>query len=409
MKKKGIAIALAVLVIAGGTATGAFFINCSNNYRHALTYVEEGMYEEAAAKFSALGGYRDSSEYTEYCLMKQAAQKQDWMTVGQYAEHIAYFLDTSKYAELSKGNRLYKEGKLNEAIECLQAIEGLSEADSLCEEVKSEYANIWVFTVQNEVNNEEWERAFSDAEDALVLCDDERLKKLRDSSKSVLDKRDYDSAVAEIRRGNYGAAADLLRALEGYEDSQELLRHVEAGEKGWRYLDAVLYSGNDLYELADLFAAAGDYEDAAEKKAEYEEKAHQTDYEQAMLYMDEKSWEEAEDLLETLQGYEDSELQLLVCRNEQKEDVYQQATSRMQQGLYEEAEEIFKTLDEYKDSKVQLQICVTEISEKNYQNAVENYQQGDIDEAYDIFAGLNDYKDSNIYCRWIENEGGAGK
>ena len=395
------AIAAALVVIPG--------INRSNQYKQGVTYAEHGLYDEAVTCFSALGGYQDSDSWLDYCLLKKAAGQADWKAVGQYAAKIPGFKDADGYAGLSSACRLHDSGDAEAALDALKGLDALPETADLRQGWQDAYVQDAVNRVSGMMARSRWDDALAEIDRALAYCGDSRLTEARTECVGQIRRRDYQQALELIRQARYSDALALLKPMADYEDSQTYIRHLEAGEPGELYLQARMTAETDPHILADMYAAAGDYADAAEQAAAYREAARSEDYSRALALMEQREWQPAREILAGLEGYRDSLVQMAACDIGLKQERYDQAKGWMERGQDERAAAVFLELGDFADSRMQYQACQDRLREMRYQWAAEQYRAGDAESAYPVFKELEDYKDSRIYCAWIENEGGYQK
>lgn len=399
-------IAVAALVVLAGALCAVLIPRTirANRYRQAVTYAEHGLYDEAVPLFSRLSGHEDSDAFLDYCLLRKAAVAGDYAAVGQYAARIPEFRDASEYRALSDCCAMADAGDPEGAIEGAREI-GLGEAAALLASWQRDYAQAQGASVRQAMALGDWDRARSDAERALRYCDDPALAELRDECVSEIRSRDYGKAVEALQDGDYDGAQALLGTLDGYGDSAALLGHLAQGAQGRAYIDALFSGETDPHALASLYAAAGDYADAAERAQAWQAEADAADYALAQERMSRGEWREAGEIFSALGAYEDSPVLKLVCDDGLMREDYADAAQLMELGEYEAAEEAFLALGDYADSELCAAQCRNAVRGLRYERALQLLDAGWPDEAYAIFAELGDYRDSAMRRRWLEMEG----
>lgn len=408
MKKKILIFSLiAILCIVAVIATTGILKN--QKYKQAVQMADHDAFTNAIEQFSKLGDYRDSSQYLDYCLLRQSINESDWKTASKYATKIPDFLDASSYAQLCFGHEQYEGGLYEESITTLRGISSLAEAAELCAEVQQLYAEQSIASVQTKIDADDWDNALLAAEASLEYCDDDRLVSMKESCRLMISQREYASAIGAIRRGDFSTAVELLDGIEEYEDSSALLNHLNSGEDGCAYASALLCESNDPHILAEAFNKAGSYADASELSQKYHAAAQEQDYITAQQLIDNEQWTDALKTLHTLPGYMDSELLVVICEQGIIQDQYEEALLLIEKEDYEQAEDILNAIGEYSDAPVLLRVCQARLKQQTYDAAVTAYELGDYHIAYEQFLKLENYMDSAVYCRWIEshNEGSA--
>ena len=399
----GAAVVLLVLILALAIPS----VLKSNRYKQGLSYFNHGLYSEAIERFSGLERYKDSSAYLDYCLLQQAVQAQNWEKIPAIADRIPDFLDTSSYRILGEGYELYKGGKLKDALEKVREVSDLSAGKTLAEKIENAYTDSVKKAAEKAWEEGRYADALAAAEEGLALVEDEDLQELRGISLERVRSDLYYDAMDAIHRQEFEEAEKLFTELGDYQDSAEILKHLQAGEKGQMYLDTMYNFRGTSREMAERYREIGDYADAPEKAESYEQQVKEADYNQAMSYMNYGDWEEAAALLKPLSGYEDSDLQLRICEDAVLAEAYEEAVRLQEWEETEEALEKFEALGDYKDSYLRAQDCRQLLRERDYEAALAALEEGDEETAAGLFASLGDYRDSSIYLAWIE--GGEGE
>lgn len=410
MKKKLLFTAI-IGVLCVALIIGAVALIKNRQYKQAVSLAGHETFSRALEQFIKLGDYKDSSKYVDYCLMRESIGESDWEAAKKYAAKIPGFLDADSYSQLCTAFNQYENGLYEDAITTLRSLSSLSEATALCLKVQKDYTEKTIAEIQKEMDFGNWDNALLHAEVALEYSGDERLSEMRARCKNLIAQRDYSAAIRAIRAGDHASARNLLSNIRDYEDSDALFNHLNNGEEGCAYVDALLLEAIEPHILYEAYAKAGSYADAAERAMKYHEQAQLQDYEKALYLIDSEMWNDAISILNTLPNYKDSNYLNVVCEQGILLSRYEEALYRMERKRYDQAELIFRELGEYKDSPVLLLVCLNEQKQIVYNDAVSAYNAGNYDSAFERFDYLGSYRDSQMYCRWISvnNEGSAQK
>lgn len=120
-------------------------------------------------------------------------------------------------------------------------------------------------------------------------------------------------------------------------------------------------------------------------------------YESATKLMDEGKFEQANEILEKLEGFEDSQKLLEQCKNEID---YAAATALKDDKNYLLAVEAFSVLGSFKDAQEQAAECQQEY---DYAAAKEAVNNENFSAAIDLLQGMGDYKDTQKLLADCEN------
>ena len=363
-KNKQLLIIIAVIVIISAIAGLIIIPNAirENRYKQAVTYAEHGLFDEAVDLFSRLDGFKDSSRYLDYCLLRKAAAKGDHKSGEQIAAGIPDFKDTAAYRAFFECCDLAENGEYETAIEKAGSIQ-LPEVKKQLEVWQKEYAEEQIKKIEAAISEENWEAGKDLAEHALQYTEAPRLEELRDECALRIRERDYYRSIALIREENFDEALSLLKTLDGYEDSSDLIAHISEGEQGKAYVYAMFSEETDPHILASLYSEAGDYQDASERAENYQEQALEQDYTLAQSYLADSEWQKAKDIFLSLKDYKDSPVLGLLCDDGLRNEAYTEALRLMESGDFEGAGEAFRSLGDYKDSMVQAISCQNSVKE----------------------------------------------
>ena len=115
-------------------------------------------------------------------------------------------------------------------------------------------------------------------------------------------------------------------------------------------------------------------------------------YEHAKELLESNNYNEAIDLLETLQDYKDGSQLLANALNEKK---YSEGIELLKEKKFNQAIDLFMQIENFKDSS-------QKIVEAKYNIAVEYYNNNDYDNAKKIFIELGSYLESDFYLAQID-------
>lgn len=120
----------------------------------------------------------------------------------------------------------------------------------------------------------------------------------------------------------------------------------------------------------------------------YQRNVYSEKYNTAIYFINTNNYNDAIEILNTMQDYKDSESLLLKAK-------YIMATDYFEKGQYQEAINIFSQIRGYEDS-------IEKINESNYNIAIAYMENKDYNSAKKIFTELNDYKESQFYLAQID-------
>ncbi|MCQ2457167.1 MAG: hypothetical protein MJ142_00360 [Clostridia bacterium] len=327
------------------------------DYRRACLLLQQGNADGAAAIFSRLGNYKDSSDKLNDCAFFTAEQL---MNSHAYAEAESIYRSLGTYP-----------GAADNADSCV------------------------------------YEQALILIEDAGYDSAAEMLRTIPDFGDSAvqLQRCSYLKALQLEEAGDLIAAGDAYRLAGDYEDAALRTCECLMAPADEAFLAGDLETAMELYaKIPDYPEAAGqyrlcaytlasdalknqeyaraselfsllpdDYSDTADKKL-------QTVYKPAAAALKKKDWETAVSLFETIPGYKDSDALLAKAR-------YGLAGSLVSRGGYAEAATLYELLGDYSDSEKKL-------LDAKYRQACLLLDAGEAEEAILAFEALSDHPES---------------
>ncbi len=181
---------------------------------------------------------------------------------------------------------------------------------------------------------------------------------------------DYKTAAGLAENGDWAGAREIFAALGDYKDAAEKVRECDYEIAGGLLADGACEDARALYE------SLGDYLDSADKISE-------CDYEIAGNLLADGKYDDAIALYESLGDYGDAAEQIEECK-------YRKALALLETEAYEEAEALFTELEDYRDSADMVSAC-------RYRHAVSLYDAGSYEEALNLFMTLPGYEQSDRY------------
>ena len=179
----------------------------------------------------------------------------------------------------------------------------------------------------------------------------------------------YASAKSAMSDGEYDVAITEFTKLEGFLDSND------------QRLRAIYGKAENVYRLGDKSQAAELY-GSIEGYSDSKEKYNQTQYEIAIMYIEDKEYINAAKILEELGNYKDTDNMLKQCF----ENIYKQSADHLKKGNISSAYEGFKYLGDYKDSTDYLNEC-------RYRKAGIMYAKQQYADALKLYEVIRGYKD----------------
>ncbi|MCR5530307.1 MAG: SRPBCC family protein [Lachnospiraceae bacterium] len=178
----------------------------------------------------------------------------------------------------------------------------------------------------------------------------------------------YEEAKAQMKKGEYRAAYELLETMPGFKDADS---YRKTCLEEINYEDGVaLMAAGDYLAAEEKLSNSGSHADAANLIEECRVKGIRQKVE---ALMEEGKYSEAIDLLDTEAGQKvDDRAELRKeCDNAA---TYQEADEAYQDGLYFTAYEAFRSLGDYKDSAERMKKCIQTkpVTRETYHNSAYN-------------------------------------
>lgn len=227
---------------------------------------------------------------------------------------------------------------------------------------------------------------------------------------------EYEKAMEYFAEGKFQDAKDIFKKLGDLKNSKAFLekakaeikrieKEIEENRKSKQYQDALAFMKKENYEQAErIFEELGDYRDSKEQLKIIEIIGLELVYISAVSCFENEHYVNARDIFSQLKDFKDSKERYALAdkkvkeiEKDGKESNYNIALKYIQEKEYEMAKKLFKYLNDYKDSKHQLENVYKLITEDKYSKAVQLYNEKKYSEAFDVFDEIINYKDSRTY------------
>ena len=251
---KSIIVLLAVCMVFPLTGCSS---DVQKDYLAAETLLEQGKYEEAAAKFENLGSYEEASRLLMLSRAALAAENGDYENAGKAFSALGEFRDVPEMTRYYEGRKAETGGRI-----ALSSDDG-GDGFLLLKDAADIYAEL---------------ADYRDASQRRADC----LGTLYEHGRELL----FDAGYAE--------ASSMFAALEDYEDSVLLSKYCRAG---------ILEADGANLEAAEQFSQIPDILDSAERADENREMV----YQKAVVLSAEGDQETAITLFSALGSYRDAE------------------------------------------------------------------------------------------------------
>lgn len=297
---------------------------CRNylTYNEAMELFNNGNYEEAAQKFTALGDFEDSVECA----------------------------NSSRYHH---ADQLLGSGEFIKAAEIFENLGYYSDSSDRAKDCRYQYAESLVA-----------QQKHAEAASAFKMLGN------YSDSKDRASELYYDIAAKHFDEGKYLEAYDVFATLGNYKDSQNRANEacytyagqlVEKGKlhnaytyykKIWNYSDSSTLGSDAEYNHGLQQMESGNYDEggaAFRNILSYKDsatKANECDYQYALGLENAGKWQDASEAYENLK-YRDSANRYLKCR-------YEYGKSLIASEKYEKAIEVLEEVKNYSDSKNQI-------------------------------------------------------
>ncbi len=361
MKRIGRTFLLLVLALAltapAALAWGSQSV--AEQYAAACDLLQDGKYTEAAAAFTALGGYSDAPRYAMYCAAVAAGNEGMYATAVTNLSTLTGFLDSDLLA-------VYYTALSHEAAENYEKAQELLSLMTL----------------------------YRDSSDRLA------------GYPAKILARDYARADQYEQSGQLEMALSAFRALDGYKDSSARAAAVQEKILARDYAAAAaLEDEGKLEEALAAFKALGTYSDAPARVAGVEEKILAREYAAAAALENEGKLEEALAAFIALADYSDAPARADIIREKILVRDYDAAAQFEADGEYVLAYDMFIALGDFRDSADRAAAVQQRAEYARGLAAIANRKYHD---AYVIFTALGDYEDAaqKAYILGINNFAG---
>lgn len=255
----------------------------SRTYAQAVSYREDGKYEDAYKLFVELGEFDDSASQAQTC--KDYSNQQ----VYEQASTLKEGNKLDEAAELFESISTYLDSE-QQAKECRDLITDQTYERAVALQNEGDYeAAILIFTELGE---------YKDSAERIIKC-----------NTGILEEK-YQNAVAMMSEGKYEEAILAFTEIHGYSESNKRIDECNAAITERDYQAALSTMEAGEYEKAiSMFQLLGDYSESKEKIQACEEAILQRTYDQAKAFVDEGKFTEALNLFKSLADYKDSEEQ----------------------------------------------------------------------------------------------------
>ena len=301
---------LALCLLAGSTA--ALAQTNAEMYENAIGLLKDRQYAEAAAAFTALGGYSDAARYAMYCNAIAAGEAGLYSAAVDNLKSLSGFLDSGILA-------VYYAGLSWEAAENYERAMEVMGGITLYRDVLTRMAGYPAL-----INARDYRKADENEQAGLLeaaLSGFQALGAYRDSAdraaavQEKIHARDYAAADEAEQQNELEKALEGFTALGDYQDSADRAAAVRdkiaaRDEAAAEQARADAYDAADQAEKDEDYAAAyagftalGDYRDSAERAAAVQDKGN---YAQALQYAMNGRFKEAYQLFASLGDYQDS-------------------------------------------------------------------------------------------------------
>lgn len=197
---------------------------------------------------------------------------------------------------------------------------------------------------------------------------------------------------------------------EEYEDKKEeimdkLSSNQDQGtvkpKKREIYNEAVKLKQNKEFDKAiNLFESIDGFLDSEKQIEECVVLEKEDKYSKALSFKEQSLYDQAIDAFASLNDYKDSNHHIDECRRlkdeKDKNEIYERALSLKNELRYSDAIDLFKSIADWRDSNKQIEECGVLRLKNKYNQALSFKEQNSFDEAINIFLLLGDYKDSPL-------------
>lgn len=349
--------------------------------------------EKAIALFSQLGDYRDSAlklQSAYYAAGNKYYDQQDYDTAASFFLQAGDYSDAYRRAAgclYTPALNLFNSGDYLAASEMLEKISGFQDSKEILARC---YYNLGLALLEEKAYDGA-RGYFESAADILPEAEEARKESIYLPALELLENgletdaltlfssipgyKDadayasrllYEKSQASLKTEDYAAAIQALEQLNSYEDNREELTAAKVS-----YAQALTDEGNYEGAIEALSGVEGENAEEAMREARYL---------LASSLIDQKKYDEAMPILESMQGYADAGTLYALC-------VYQLAAARAQEGDLAAASQMLEGITGYEDAQQLMQ-------EYAYTAASSAAAEGDLVQAALLFTRAGNYQDA---------------
>ena len=325
----------------------------AERYKAAEDLIENGDLEGAIAEFEMLGSYKDAK--------------------GDYAGAVHAFAQLRDYKDAAEREKEIQEQRYEEADK-LVADEDFESAIAIFEELGNyqDSSDRITATVQAEYEKAEQFYVEDKLEESEQLLENLTAREYQDSQKYLAYVR---AAIAQKNK-DYNTAIKILKGLQDYKDSKNLLIYYEALEQ------SESKQVEDIQKTVEALKSIPQVKDSNEQLENYQK----TWYDNAIASGDSGEYDNAIKILEALKSYEDSS-DLVTYYKARRYEFKDTNDDRMR------AIAMYEKIPEVKDSKERKEAIVG-IQEGIYAKAEEQLEADKFFDAKETFQSLGNYSDA---------------
>ncbi|MCR4885120.1 MAG: DUF6273 domain-containing protein [Clostridiales bacterium] len=351
-------------------------------YENAIKVLNEGKYTEAAAAFESMISYEDSERYLDY------AHAQISLSNGEYAEaitaftNLGAFLDSPAMVVLAENSKAAKN--LESAQSAIQAGNYQDAIQMLQNEQTGSLDGSGELLRYAEALNAAQNGSYDETLAALSVLNSYAGSHETDDGeqKDTWDAL-YQEAVSLFNQGEIEKAGAIFLHTDPYEHSHEYLSYISALKN-----EAAGQYGKAAEELRSIPEFLDSDDKANTDWALYCKDA----YSKAKTLFENGSFDEAGTIFDSIKGYESSSTYL----------DYIHAEMLGRSGAFSDAEAGFVALGEFSDSAKRAEVYTILKHQQTYDHAVSLYESGQLEEAAACFAEADHYGDSDLYIRYLQ-------
>ena len=350
----------------------------AERYKAAEDLIENGDLEGAIAEFEMLGSYKDAKQRAEDTTTELAnktsyEEAEGLLAKGDYAGAVHAFAQLRDYKDAAEREKEIQEQRYEEADK-LVADEDFESAIAIFEELGNyqDSSDRITATVQAEYEKAEQFYVEDKLEESEQLLENLTAREYQDSQKYLAYVR---AAIAQKNK-DYNTAIKILKGLQDYKDSKNLLIYYEALEQ------SESKQVEDIQKTVEALKSIPQVKDSNEQLENYQK----TWYDNAIASGDSGEYDNAIKILEALKSYEDSS-DLVTYYKARRYEFKDTNDDRMR------AIAMYEKIPEVKDSKERKEAIVG-IQEGIYAKAEEQLEADKFFDAKETFQSLGNYSDA---------------